>query len=61
MVFDIDWLVQGAQQLAQLARHDLVSIFVLPPSIKELGERLHKRGFDSPEIIEKKTLRQSMS
>lgn len=52
MVFDIDW--QGAQQLAQLARHDLVSIFVLPPSIKELGERLHKRGLDSPEIIEKR-------
>ena len=38
MLFDIDW--QGAQQLAEKARSDLVSVFLLPPSIEELERRL---------------------
>ena len=50
IVFDIDW--QGTQQLAQTALKDLISIFILPPSLKELAQRLRKRGLDSQEVIE---------
>ena len=39
VLFDIDW--QGTQQLAQTARDDLVSVFILPPSTRELEQRLH--------------------
>ena len=49
VLFDIDW--QGTQQLRQAARSDVVSIFVLPPTWKELEDRLHKRAKDSPETI----------
>ncbi|PLL13451.1 guanylate kinase [Tabrizicola sp. TH137] len=49
-VFDIDW--QGGQQItsSSLGR-DVVSIFVLPPSIAELDRRLRGRGQDSDEVI----------
>lgn len=50
IVFDIDW--QGTQQLAQLARTDLISIFILPPSTEELERRLRGRNQDSEEIIQ---------
>ncbi len=50
VVFDIDW--QGTQQLAQVARQDLVSIFVLPPSLTELARRLRSRGLDSQYVVE---------
>lgn len=49
VVFDIDW--QGTQQLAQNARNDLVSIFILPPSIEELAQRLRSRAQDSDEVV----------
>jgi guanylate kinase len=49
VLFDIDW--QGTQQLAQSARDDLVSVFVLPPSGEELERRLHSRAQDSAEVI----------
>ncbi|CAO3420498.1 guanylate kinase [Azospirillum doebereinerae] len=49
VLFAIDW--QGAQQLAQNARDDLVSVFVLPPSASELERRLRDRGQDSAEVI----------
>lgn len=49
IIFDIDW--QGTQQLAQLARTDLVSIFILPPSLGELEKRLNSRAQDSAEVI----------
>jgi guanylate kinase len=52
VVFDIDW--QGTQQLAQVARQDLVSIFVLPPSLVELEKRLRSRGLDAQDVIEKR-------
>jgi guanylate kinase len=42
VLFDIDW--QGTQKLRELARSDLVSVFVLPPSMKELERRLHTRA-----------------
>ena len=48
-LFDIDW--QGTQQLEYAFRTDLVRIFILPPSMKELERHLHERGTDSEEII----------
>ena len=49
-VFDIDW--QGGQQIRNSALgRDVVSIFVLPPSIAELDRRLRSRGQDSDEVI----------
>ena len=49
-VFDIDW--QGGQQITSSALgRDVVSIFVLPPSIAELDRRLHSRAQDSAEVI----------
>jgi guanylate kinase len=49
VLFDIDW--QGTQQLREKARDDLVSVFILPPSVRELERRLHRRAQDSEEII----------
>jgi guanylate kinase len=50
ILFDIDW--QGAQQLHQLAGGDVVRVFILPPSMEELRERLVKRATDSQDVIE---------
>lgn len=52
VLFDIDW--QGTQQLREKARNDLVSIFILPPSIPELEKRLHKRAQDDYETIHRR-------
>lgn len=49
VLFDIDW--QGTQQLEEKAREDLVSIFILPPSMGELERRLTTRAQDSKKII----------
>jgi guanylate kinase len=49
MLFDIDW--QGTQQLVERARHDLVSVFILPPSTTELERRLVSRAQDPPEVV----------
>src|SRR5262249_36186528 len=49
VLFDIDW--QGAQQLAQKAKDDLVRVFVLPPTRAELERRLKERAQDSPEVV----------
>jgi guanylate kinase len=49
VLFDIDW--QGTQQLREKAAGDLVSIFVLPPSIPDLERRLRARAQDSDEVI----------
>jgi guanylate kinase len=49
VLFDIDW--QGTQQLAQAARDDLVSVFILPPSTRELEQRLRARAQDSAEVV----------
>ena len=49
MLFDIDW--QGTQQLREKARSDLVSIFVLPPSVEELERRLRSRAQDADHVI----------
>jgi guanylate kinase len=50
VLFDIDW--QGAQQLYQKAGGDVVRVFILPPSVEELGRRLKARGTDNEEVIE---------
>src|SRR5690606_36459924 len=50
MLFDIDW--QGADQLKEKMRVDVVSIFILPPSMKELRARLTRRAEDSDKTIE---------
>lgn len=50
MLFDIDW--QGAQQLREKMRGDIVSIFILPPSMAELKERLKRRAEDQEAVIE---------
>jgi len=49
MLFDIDW--QGGQQIAQAMRDDVVSVFLLPPSIAALEARLTGRGQDSADVI----------
>ena len=48
-LFDIDW--QGTQQLYQRAQGDVVRVFLLPPSIEALEQRLRARGTDSDEDI----------
>ena len=52
VVFDIDW--QGAQQLTQAAADDLVKIFILPPNMRELEQRLRTRAQDSEAVIAKR-------
>ncbi|MGB1540233.1 MAG: guanylate kinase, partial [Rickettsiales bacterium] len=52
VLFDIDW--QGTQQLRKTSRDDLVSVFILPPSIEELERRLHSRAQDSEEVVRKR-------
>lgn len=55
VLFDIDW--QGTQQVAEKARGDLVSIFILPPSTAELDRRLHSRAQDSEAVITERMAR----
>lgn len=52
VLFDVDW--QGTQQLKQNARDDLVSIFILPPSVEELERRLYARAQDSEEVVRRR-------
>jgi len=49
MLFDIDW--QGTQQLKEKGRDDLVTVFILPPSTRDLERRLISRAQDAPEIV----------
>ena len=49
VLFDIDW--QGTQQLRHAARSDLVAIFILPPSTRELEKRLRSRAQDSAKVV----------
>jgi guanylate kinase len=49
MLFDIDW--QGTQQLRDKGRDDLVTVFILPPSTRDLEKRLMTRAQDSKEIV----------
>ncbi|TRD11890.1 guanylate kinase [Erythrobacter insulae] len=49
-LFDIDW--QGTQQLYQKDQQDVVSVFILPPSLDELRRRLESRAQDSSDVID---------
>lgn len=49
-LFDIDW--QGTQQLYQKDQQDVVSVFILPPSLVELRRRLESRATDSADVID---------
>jgi guanylate kinase len=49
VLFDID--ARGVEQLAAFARPDLVSVFILPPSLEEMENRLRTRATDSDEAI----------
>lgn len=49
-LFDIDW--QGTQQLKQKDDQDVVTVFILPPSLTELRHRLEARAQDSAEVID---------
>ena len=49
MLFDIDW--QGTQDLTHEKRSDLASVFILPPSTRELERRLKSRAQDSDEVV----------
>ena len=54
VLFDIDW--QGAAQLREKMPDDVVSIFILPPTMGELKARLTRRAEDSSDVIEKRLL-----
>lgn len=50
-LFDVDW--QGGQQIrASALGAQVISVFVLPPSLRELEQRLQQRGQDTPEVIQ---------
>jgi guanylate kinase len=49
VMFDIDW--QGRQQLAEKAGEDMVSVFILPPTTRELERRLKQRAQDAPQVV----------
>jgi guanylate kinase len=53
ILLEIDW--QGARQVRKLFP-DAAGIFILPPSIAALSERLHKRGQDEPDVITRRLL-----
>jgi len=52
VLFDIDW--QGARAIAASAKDDVVRVFILPPSMAELGRRLHARAQDAEDVIQRR-------
>ncbi|MFL4973302.1 MAG: guanylate kinase [Microvirga sp.] len=52
MIFDIDW--QGTRQVVKALPEDVVTVFILPPSMAELQTRLERRAEDPPETIAKR-------
>jgi guanylate kinase len=52
MLFDVDW--QGARQMRERLGDDVVTIFVLPPSMRELRSRLERRAEDSSTTIDER-------
>lgn len=55
VLFDIDW--QGTRQLAERCREDMVSVFILPPTLEELERRLRARAQDSEAVVQKRMAR----
>ena len=56
VIVDIDW--QGTRQIAKQLPKDVVKVFILPPSMKELENRLGKRASEIKRILKKECLRQ---
>jgi guanylate kinase len=52
VIFDIDW--QGTQQVRKKSPKDVVTIFILPPSMEELRSRLERRAEDAADVIAKR-------
>ncbi len=52
MIFDIDY--QGTRQVRAKLAEDVVTVFILPPSLAELRQRLERRAEDSADTIEKR-------
>ncbi|MFA5899782.1 MAG: guanylate kinase [Hyphomicrobium sp.] len=52
VLFDIDW--QGAQQLSEKMKHDVVRVFILPPSATSLEERLRARAQDPDDVVRRR-------
>ena len=52
MLFDIDW--QGTPQLTEKGRDDLVTVFILPPSTRDLEKRLITRAQDAPDVVSRR-------
>jgi len=52
ILFDIDW--QGAQQLSEKKKHDVVRVFILPPSAATLAERLRERAQDAEPVVKRR-------
>jgi guanylate kinase len=52
ILFDIDW--QGAMEIAGKAKEDVVRVFILPPTMADLGRRLHARAQDAADVIERR-------
>ncbi len=55
VLFDVDW--QGTQKISANARNDLVSVFILPPSIEELERRLRGRAQDPEGVVQDRMAR----
>jgi guanylate kinase len=52
ILFDIDW--QGAQQLSEKKKHDVVRVFILPPSADVLADRLRARAQDAEPVVKRR-------
>jgi guanylate kinase len=52
ILFDIDW--QGAQQLSEKMKHDVVRVFILPPSADVLADRLRARAQDADPVVKRR-------
>jgi guanylate kinase len=52
ILFDIDW--QGAQQLSEKMKHDVVRVFILPPTAAALKQRLSTRAQDPDQVVERR-------
>jgi guanylate kinase len=52
VLFDIDW--QGAQQLSEKMKHDVVRVFILPPSAAVLADRLRARAQDAEAVVKRR-------
>jgi len=57
VISDIDW--QGTQQLKESVRQDLVSVFILPPSMAALEDRLKRRAQDAPDVVRERMAKSS--